>query len=171
MAACTSTATPHIHTTPHNPSYTPACYARAPPPPYIIQSQQTFTNRHLPRHMDGEGDAAALEYADEEAEADVEDGEDVSMGHQQRHHHLMRAQSHPPPHGEGEHQHQTQTNNTTTGTCATRVGMTSRSGTLAPRVTIANTGIRSVALDECGAIHHRGALRHHKRSAQGKPTC
>ena len=46
--------------------------------------------------MDGEGDAAALEYADDEAEADVEDGEDVSMGHQQRHHHLMRAHTTRP---------------------------------------------------------------------------
>ena len=96
--------------------------------------------------MDGEGDASALEHADEEAEAEVEDREDVAMSHQQRHHHFMRAQYHPPPHREGEHQHPNQTSNTTTGTCATRVGMTSRSSTLAPRVTIANTGIRSVAL-------------------------
>ena len=47
--------------------------------------------------MDGEGDAAALEHADKEAESDVEEGEDVAMGHQQQHHHRMRAQSHPPP--------------------------------------------------------------------------
>ena len=59
--------------------------------PHILQSQQLFANRHLPRHMDGEGYAAALEHADEEAEAEVEDGEDVAMGHQQRHHHLMRS--------------------------------------------------------------------------------
>ena len=75
--------------------------------------------------MDGEGDAAALEHADEEAEAEVGDGEDVAMGHQQGHHHLMQAKYHPPPHGEGEHQHPTQTNNKITVTCATRVGMTS----------------------------------------------
>ena len=51
--------------------------------------------------MDREGDAAALEHTDKEAEAEVEDGEDMAMGHQQRHHHLMRAKSHQPPHGEG----------------------------------------------------------------------
>ena len=84
--------------------------------------------------MDGEGDAAALEHADEEAEAEVEEGEDVAMGHQQRHHHRMRAQYHPPPHGEGEHKNQTQTNNTITVTCATRVAMMSRYGTLAPEL-------------------------------------
>ena len=39
--------------------------------PHILQSQQPFTNRHLPRHMDGEGDAAALEHTDKEAEAGV----------------------------------------------------------------------------------------------------
>ena len=116
--------------------------------------------------MDREGDAAALEQADEEAEAEVEDGEDVALGHQQQHHHLMQAQSHPPPHGEGEHQHQTQTNNTTTGTCATRVGMTSRSGTLAPRVTIANTGIRLVALGRMRSNTPQGGIT----SAQKEST-
>ena len=88
----------------------------------------------------------------------MEDGEDVAMGHQQRHHHLMRAQSHPPPHGEGEHQHQTQTNNRTTGTCATRVAMTSRSGKLAPRVTIANTGTRSVELGQMRSNTPQGGI-------------
>ena len=46
--------------------YAPTEYSPAPPP-HILQSQQPFTNRHLPRHMDGEGDAAALEHADKEA--------------------------------------------------------------------------------------------------------
>ena len=67
----------------HTPSYAPTSYAPAqPPPPHILQSQQPFTNRHLPRYMDGEGDAAALEHADKEVEAEVEDKEDVSMEHQ-----------------------------------------------------------------------------------------
>ena len=51
--------------------------------------------------MDGEGDASALEHTDKEAEAEVEEGEEVAMGHQQRHHHLMRTQYHPPPTGRG----------------------------------------------------------------------
>ena len=109
--------------------------------------------------MDGEGDAVALEHADEEAEAEVEDREGMAMGHQQRRHHLMRAQYHPHPHGEGGHQHQTQTNNTTTGTCATRVAMTSRYGTLAPRVTIANTGTRSVALGQMRSNTPQGGIK------------
>ena len=58
----------------------------------------------------------------------------------------------------GGHQHPTQTKNTTTGTCATRVGMTSRSGTLAPRVTIANMGTRSVALGRMRSNTPQGGI-------------
>ena len=98
MATRTSTTTPTYVPPTHPPIYAPNGYAPHHPP-NILRYQQPFTNRHLLRDMDGEGDAAALEHADEEAEAEVEDGEDVAMGHQQRHHHRMRAQSHPPPHG------------------------------------------------------------------------
>ena len=108
--------------------------------------------------MDGGGDAAALEHADEEAEAEVDDGEEGAMGHRKRHHHLMQAQSHPPPQGEGGHQHPTQISNTTTGTCASRVGTTSRYGTPVPRVTIANQGIRSVALGRMRSNTSQGVI-------------